>query len=142
MGSLRDEPSSDYGPANELEYLPFSPPYQNLYCTGRSPARYAVQKFIFKMLQEQNPTPLPFVAHVEITPILLWPPDQEVSAFYRTAIGSNSPYYPSNYAATTSVLRTMPTTITSALKFIANDPGRQYITGSFRPDDRDWYGQA
>jgi hypothetical protein len=28
------------------------------------------------------------------------------------------------------------------VEFLTQDPGRQYVTGSFHPDDTDWYAQA
>ena len=28
------------------------------------------------------------------------------------------------------------------VEFLTQDPGRQYVTGSFHPDDSDWYAQA
>ena len=34
------------------------------------------------------------------------------------------------------------TTLPPTVEFIEQDPGRQYITGSFHPDDRDFFAQA
>ena len=36
----------------------------------------------------------------------------------------------------------LKSSLAGPVQFITVDPGRQYITGSFEPDDTDWYAQA
>ena len=36
----------------------------------------------------------------------------------------------------------LKSSLAGPIQFITVDPGRQYVTGSFEPDDTDWYAQA
>ena len=120
MGSHRDEPCSDYGPAGGDEYLTFTP-YAN------SPIQL-INAFIRKhRVGGPRPTTLPFVVDKDIERILRWPNDQSVKATPEWYEGAGPE---------------APTAVAHELAFVANDPGRQYLTGSFHPDERDWFAQA
>lgn len=120
-------PKSDYGPRSELEYLRFGPG------TGCPVVDMAV--FIQRVRRAvPEIETFPFVATCdEIERILHWPEGENLSAK-----GLKPEWLAQHHIANNS----KPVTVPSEVQFISNDPGRQYITGAFHPDDRDWYAQA
>ena len=113
---------SDYGPMGECEFLPFKPHL----CESRI-LSIPIYRFISRQNHTADAPALPFVMTPDcsIEKIIRWPSDAEVIA---TIYGH--------------VPVSRPTALRPDLEFIATDPGRQYTTGSFHPDDRDWFAQA
>ncbi len=111
--------ASDYCSTTcKMDFLEFYPTVDGFTCRNR------IAKQIMTMTRQLQADSLPFLYADNIEKVLHWPSSELVEG----------KYYGQTYSHHTSV--------SSEVEFVAIDPGRQYITGSFHPDDRDWYSQA
>ena len=87
---------------------------------------------------------LTFIATTSIGKALKWPKDQSVTYLVQNSSDSDNRYRRERIEAIATELEAKKFTMTvpSTVEFITQDPGRQYVTGSFEPEDRDWYASA
>ncbi|KAK7232275.1 hypothetical protein SO694_00030326 [Aureococcus anophagefferens] len=85
---------------------------------------------------------LPFLATTSIKKALKWPKD-EVMEYLTTASNPlrGAPEHRQRMDERLAEKR-FTTAVPAAVEFIEQDPGRQYVTGSWEPGDRDWYASA
>jgi hypothetical protein len=113
--------TSDYCNAlSKMDFLEFNP---QLSCEGHTSTLSGIDLVIRKasISRSMSNQSLPFIFSRDIEMILRWPEGEPL----KTSEGEIS----------------HPTSIQSQIAFIAFDPGRQF-TGSFQPDDRDWFAHA
>ena len=94
-----------------------------------------------------NGASIPFLASTSIDDVLCWPvggflkalgpPDQvrRYDPVTRTFLDYE------RLCAEMETARLTPS-VPRVVEFLTQDPGRQYVTGSFHPDESDWYAQA
>ena len=84
-----------------------------------------------------NGASIPLLASTTIEDVLCWPQ----GAFLK-ALGP--PSHMHDYERVSAAIATARLTpsVPRVVEFLTQDPGRQYVTGSFHPDDSDWYAQA
>ena len=126
---------SNYESAGERAMLHFAPlPYDDsdAYPAGR------INRHMRKQAESLgNGASIPLLASTTIEDVLCWPQ----GAFLK-ALGP--PSYMHDYERVSSAIATARLTpsVPRIVEFLTHDPGRQYVTGSFHPDDTDWYAQA
>jgi len=79
---------------------------------------------------------LPFLATDSIDDALAWPPGKALAV-----LPGDSHYHTTMARRTLEEKRPTPA-VHGVVQFLTHDPMRQYITGSFEPDDRDWFAMA
>lgn len=79
---------------------------------------------------------LPFLATLSIEDALKWPPGKAL------AVLPGDAHYHTTMARRTLEEKKPTPAVHGVVQFLTHDPMRQYITGSFDPDDRDWFAMA
>lgn len=113
------ESTSDYNPPGVDSFLKWVPSIESMREVEGCIDGYLKQTAI---IQPVAPPTISFVAATDIEKIIRWPQGSKMQSFDLTI--------------------SLRTHVAGDIAFIEQDPGRQYVTGSFHPDDRDWFAQA
>ena len=126
---------SNYESAGERAMLHFAPlayDDSDAYPAGR------INRHMRKQAESLgNGASIPLLASTSIEDVLRWPDGGFLKALGTP--GHMNAY--EQFSSTIATARLTPS-VPRVVEFLTQDPGRQYVTGSFHPDDTDWYAQA
>ncbi|KAH8067398.1 hypothetical protein JL720_12440 [Aureococcus anophagefferens] len=136
-------PVSFYAASDEPRLLDFGPHGETgSYFLGGSGPIASINCYLKRCVDKREVGELPFLATTSIKKALKWPKD-EVMEYLTTASNPlrGAPEHRQRMDERLAEKR-FTTAVPAAVEFIEQDPGRQYVTGSWEPGDRDWYASA
>ena len=132
-----EESWSCYTSGDEPRLLDFGPCGERT-CYQGGPAHHINRYLNHCVKKLEVGAKLPFLATTSIAKALTWPKDQILTHLQ----GPKPDYITDASARSALAAKQFTSACPSTIEFITQDPGRQYVTGSFEPEDRDWYASA